>query len=636
MKRLAILLLPLLMAPASSFAAERWTMARSPNFVIVGNASEAQFNAIANEFEAFRSAYTRLFPIRVSSTQTTIVVFRGDADLRQHVPLQNGKPFAGPAYVLREEDANHIVLTGGLADTSVVYHQFVRSLMTDSIGDLPLCFAEGFAEYYRSFKVLADNRRFQLGLPLRSHVTRLASPSQFMPLEKLFAVSMNSPEYNEQDRQGLFYAESWALTHYLIHGEGGKYQARIPDLIAALRNGKSPTQAVMDVLQLTTAKLEQQLRAYALKADSFSALEYVIPTALNTAAGMTTRVMSRRKPSFYRGDLLWRAQRMEEAEAHLRVAVSFDPNLGAAQSSLGRLLDMQAKRTEAIPFLKRGAELDPTNPLAHYYYASGIWNSALNSTIRPTPAERELARTEAMKAIELMPQFLQATGLVTRINLIGNENIGVTRTLLRNARQLFPSRDDLALLEALVLNRTAERESVPQLLRDVIARTPANSQVHREAERFLETVQLEATSRKTTLGNEATNTVTANGVITSLDCKNGWALSVSSNGNTLVFKAPNPLTVRFVVYSAAVRPPGCGSVPASGIPAIVTYRPPLPARRSARRCSWNYSVTSTALIGNGRSTVHFSPDSLRSKAAVSSRTSVRWPPRLLPRALPMA
>ena len=37
-----------------------------------------------------------------------------------------------------------------------------------------------------------------------------------IPLPELLAVNQSSPLYNEGDRRSIFYAESWALTHYLL------------------------------------------------------------------------------------------------------------------------------------------------------------------------------------------------------------------------------------------------------------------------------------------------------------------------------------------------------------------------------------------------------------------------------------
>ena len=41
---------------------------------------------------------------------------------------------------------------------------------------------------------------------------------RFIPLPELMAVRHDSPLYNEGDRRSIFYAESWALLHYLLMG----------------------------------------------------------------------------------------------------------------------------------------------------------------------------------------------------------------------------------------------------------------------------------------------------------------------------------------------------------------------------------------------------------------------------------
>jgi len=37
-----------------------------------------------------------------------------------------------------------------------------------------------------------------------------------LPLDQLFAVNRESPEYRTKEQSRLFYAESWALTHMLL------------------------------------------------------------------------------------------------------------------------------------------------------------------------------------------------------------------------------------------------------------------------------------------------------------------------------------------------------------------------------------------------------------------------------------
>ena len=40
---------------------------------------------------------------------------------------------------------------------------------------------------------------------------------RLMAMKTLFAASEDSADYNETDRQGRFYAQSWLLTHFLTH-----------------------------------------------------------------------------------------------------------------------------------------------------------------------------------------------------------------------------------------------------------------------------------------------------------------------------------------------------------------------------------------------------------------------------------
>ena len=59
-------------------------------------------------------------------------------------------------------------------------------------------------------------REAKLGRVKEEHVYDLRE--RFIPLAELLAVDHKSPLYNEGDRRGVFYAESWALVHYLLIG----------------------------------------------------------------------------------------------------------------------------------------------------------------------------------------------------------------------------------------------------------------------------------------------------------------------------------------------------------------------------------------------------------------------------------
>ena len=97
------------------------------------------------------------------------------------------------------------------------------------------------------------------------------------------------------------------------------------------------------------------------------------------------------------GTVLYRLDRLEEAETYLREAVGYDPRFARPRYQMGMLLDRQGKREEAIGHLKQAAKLDPDDPKP--YYAMGRVYRALD--------EKEQARVALEKFKELEKQKTQ-------------------------------------------------------------------------------------------------------------------------------------------------------------------------------------------------------------------------------------
>jgi hypothetical protein len=57
-----------------------------------------------------------------------------------------------------------------------------------------------------------------IGRPSRQNLQVLQTTSM-LPVRDLIAVTRDSSLYNEGDRRGVFYAESWLLVHMMLHGQ---------------------------------------------------------------------------------------------------------------------------------------------------------------------------------------------------------------------------------------------------------------------------------------------------------------------------------------------------------------------------------------------------------------------------------
>ncbi len=78
---------------------------------------------------------------------------------------------------------------------------------------MPIWLNEGMAEVYSTLK--RDGGQIRVGsVPQGRDI--LLWQKKWLPLAALVALARDSGEYNEKDRAGVFYAQSWLLTHMLM------------------------------------------------------------------------------------------------------------------------------------------------------------------------------------------------------------------------------------------------------------------------------------------------------------------------------------------------------------------------------------------------------------------------------------
>ena len=154
-----------------------------------------------------------------SPVPTVVVVFGTQRALQPYAPLYQGKPTEVGGYFIPGEDANYVALAleGGQHAYPIIFHEFAHSLIDSTIAGVPVWLNEGLAEYYSTFETRDAGRSAVVGLADASHVLSLRSET-LLPLPELLKVTHASPAYNEGSKRGMFYAQSWALVHYLIRG----------------------------------------------------------------------------------------------------------------------------------------------------------------------------------------------------------------------------------------------------------------------------------------------------------------------------------------------------------------------------------------------------------------------------------
>jgi tetratricopeptide (TPR) repeat protein len=361
--------------PARGFAfKDDWVKVTSANFVIVSDAGETEARKIAGRLEQFRYTTRMILPnskIR-ASLPTKVFHFRSHGAFRAYKPKYRGKIMgAVNGYFFNAGDQSYIALTteaGGSQAYEVIFHEYQHFILSDDLPNPPLWLDEGLAEYYSAFEPRYEGREILLGRAVGRHVVALRKAS-LMPLEKLFSIDSKSPEYNEASKSGLFYAQSWALAHYLMVGDSGKRQPQFTRFIGMLGNGRPVEESFRQAFQADYKTVEKELQDY-IASYMFPATVYEFPEQLNFTADLRIAALTEAEVEYQLGDLLLNFGRYGDAEPRLQRSVEKDANCAECQIALGALRFRQRRSAEAQKHLQAGLSLDPRSFRGHHVYAN--------------------------------------------------------------------------------------------------------------------------------------------------------------------------------------------------------------------------------------------------------------------------
>ncbi len=492
--RLALILLCLFSLAGVTAAKETWTKVTSKNFTLVGNASEKDIRQVATRLEQFREVFSLLFTkARFDSVvPTTVIVFKNMDAYRPFNPQHNA------GYFQAGEDVNYITLTSEPRRSeeedpfSTIYHEYVHLLVKNNMQGVPLWVNEGLAEFYRTFEVLKDGTQVMIGKPISYHVLYMRE-QKFLPLQTLLNVGDDSPYYNEGSKRGVFYAQSWALIHYLQLGAGEPRQPQFVHYLQLLAAGTPSETAFRTAFQSDFAAVEKEMKSY-VNRNSYKTEIFTLKDRLAFDASMQATVIPEAEAQGYLGDLLLHTHQLADAEKYIQKTLELDPNLPMAHASLGMLRFQQGRMEDAQKELALAVAGDSRNFLAHYYYAfalthertSGEQNNNDDSGLSPETAT--LIRTHLKRAIELAPHYAESYNLHAYLSLLTG-NLDEAMTMIKRALELAPGRhDEFAMTLAQIYMRRNDFKAARQLL-EPIEQKGSEEYLRHEASQLLNSVK---------------------------------------------------------------------------------------------------------------------------------------------------
>jgi tetratricopeptide (TPR) repeat protein len=598
------------LAATPAQAKDKWINLTSKNFNIISNAEDGGTRKLAMKLEQFHFVFSKIFNLPLERPiKTTVMVFKNESSFNPYKPLNNGKPANVAGYFQGGEDENLIVMdisANQERPMSVIYHEYSHLLTSNTPHDWPLWLKEGLAELYSSFEVF--NGIPLLGAPISRHVGLLRQKT-LIPLKDLLNVGRGSSLYNERDRQGIFYAESWALCHYMMIGDSNAREAQMVEYTTLINQGVDGEQAFAQAFKSSTEQVEKLLKNYVGR-NTYTANTYKLPS-IEGEKELSVNPMSEAEVQYYLGNVLARTNRIDEAEVLLKRAVEMDPQLAGPYEGLGFVAIRRNRFAEALEYFKQAVNRGSKNHLAHYYYAEMMLRQVIGS-VRP-PLSRQMA--EALQtSIKLMPGFAFAHFALANLAVMTGENLKEGIEAATTAIKLEPQNKRFALALAQLQMQTqdypgAKKTLVPLLSAGVDPKLKETAESTMKAiESLTRPARIEQNSEppKTAADSKANNepkekvfdllpnqpergsapvsqptlklegTQTTRGVLVAIECRAGkWTLVVKAAENRLRFTVSNKEKLDFFSqdpnFGGAVR---CGPINKNAF----IYFKPLPGK----------------------------------------------------------
>lgn len=223
-----------------------WQVLETPRFTVVSQLAAKPTRAWAEEFNQFIEELRRVFKTsRDYQPALTVVLFARDRDFTAYKPIGPDGRTAMPVDGFFNHDGSWSAI--GLAEhyrdestRELIFHEGVHWFLSADPVKYPVWLDEGLAEVFSTFR--HDGQKVRWGTDIPAHVSRLRA-EPMLPFEQFFYTTRADPLFNESQRNGMFYAQSWVFVHYLMFGNHDRPRDTISTYFDLLAGGSHPDAA---------------------------------------------------------------------------------------------------------------------------------------------------------------------------------------------------------------------------------------------------------------------------------------------------------------------------------------------------------------------------------------------------------
>jgi hypothetical protein len=360
--RVALLLIGCLIGGVGDAAAAEWTYAASQHFEVYTTGGSRRAREALSYFEKVHAFFAEVLDLSPQTDRRTrLIVVSNDQEFK---PYRLNE--VSVAYYHRGPERDHIVMRALDSEAyAMVVHEYAHLVMNHSGRDYPAWFSEGYAEFLSTMTF--DGSRVNIGRVPEGRLQYLRSADAVFDLPRLFAVTLESPEYRTLHPAGMFYAQSWALVHMLAVDD--RYRASFERFAVLVGTGQSSEAALSHAFGRSIAAVSNDLAPYMHRERyGFTTVGYVPPPPVTSyderpATDFEAGLVAANLIGTVRGNEERARTAFQELEAQSPADLALVESRALFEVRYGQ-------RDAARPYLRRAASLGSRNPRIYREIAS--------------------------------------------------------------------------------------------------------------------------------------------------------------------------------------------------------------------------------------------------------------------------
>ncbi|MES2394277.1 MAG: hypothetical protein V4555_21780 [Acidobacteriota bacterium] len=384
--------------------AETWTEIKSPHFRVLTNGSAGDGRKVANEFEQMRFVFVSRFPGMEleAAAPLTILAVRDQNTLKALEPrawkASHGM-LAGQFSTGWETRFAVVRLdTWGESNAVVVYHEYTHSVMHRFFHWMPVWLDEGMAEFY-AYTWFQDDK-ILIGAPSQRSGALQQRP--LFPVARMLEVTSGSKEYRDAATADLFYAESWAMVHYMMFAPGMGQGVKLDAFLHKIGNDEPQVQAFREVFG-DPKNFDESFYLYT-RQPAFAA-GTLAPDKGLAPKTFAERKMTQAEVDYETGCFSERAGEQAVARASIEKAIAEDPTMAAAVEELAYMDYQMGHDDAAEKGWEAALKLDPDRWRSLFALTMARTGTTL---LEETRDEQRLVLNALRKVTAIEPKYAPA------------------------------------------------------------------------------------------------------------------------------------------------------------------------------------------------------------------------------------